>query len=676
MAQEEEILGKAYDSRLMRRLLGYLRPYSWQVAVALLSIFLKAFADVLGPYLTKVAIDRYLAPTRELRSGMWSWLSPRPLTGIGQIAAVYVGLLLFSFLLEFLQTYFMQWTGQKVMFDLRSQIFRHLQRMHVAFYDKNPVGRLVTRVTTDVDALNEMFTSGVVSIFEDIFVLVGIVSIMLCMNWKLALITFAVLPLIVVATKIFRDKVRDSYRRIRTAIARINAYLQEHVSGMVVLQLFNRERKAYDRFSEINRSHMDAFKDAIMAYAVYYPVVEILSSIAIACVIWFGGQDVMRGTTVSSVALEFKWPTILAFHLVTTAASLGVLVAFMQYAQRFFRPIMDFSEKYNILQSAMAASERIFKLLDAPVEVVSPAVTKTPAGPGRIEFDHVWFAYRDVATESGEAHSGNGSDLNKGASGKHVPSKSVEPDWVLRDVSFAIEPGETVAIVGHTGAGKTTLISLLLRFYDVQRGAVRIDGVDVKEMDLADLRGRFGVVLQDPFLFSGTIGGNIRMGTPRIQHGDVEKAAEDVNLADFIRTLPKGFEEEVRERGSTLSTGQKQLISFARALAHNPSVLILDEATSSVDTETEFRVRDALSRMVEGRTSLVIAHRLSTVQRADKIIVMHKGHVREVGTHQQLLAQRGIYFKLYQLQYKDQEVSAVVENGRSARSEITASADD
>jgi ATP-binding cassette subfamily B protein len=348
----------------------------------------------------------------------------------------------------------------------------------------------------------------------------------------------------------------------------------------------------------------------------------------------------------------------------------------MQYAQRFFRPIMDFSEKYNILQSAMAASERIFKLLDAPVEVVSPVVTKSPAGPGRIDFDHVWYAYRDLPAESGDTPSGNPSELAKSGSGKHAPSELVEPDWVLRDVSFTIEPGETVAIVGHTGAGKTTLISLLLRFYDVQRGAVRIDGVEVKEMDLAELRGRFGVVLQDPFLFSGTIGGNIRLGTERISDEQIHKAAEDVNLGDFIRSLPKGFEEEVRERGSTLSTGQKQLISFARALAHNPSVLILDEATSSVDTETEFRVRDALSRMVEGRTSLVIAHRLSTVQRAHKIIVMHKGQVREVGTHQQLLAQRGIYFKLYQLQYKDQEVSPVLENGQSARPEITANADD
>jgi ATP-binding cassette, subfamily B, multidrug efflux pump len=677
MAQEEEVLGKAYDSRLMRRLLTYLRPYRWEVAIAIASIILKSFCDVLGPYLVKVAVDRYLAPMKGTASGLWSWLSPQPMHGIAQISVIYFSLLILTFIFEFLQTYFMQWTGQKVMFDLRSQIFRHLQRMHVAFYDKNPVGRLVTRVTTDVDALNEMFTSGVVSIFEDLFVLMGILGIMLCMNWKLALITFAVLPFIVVATKFFRDRVRDSYRRIRTAIARINSYLQEHVSGMVVLQLFNRERKAYDRFSEINRSHMDAFKDAIMAYSVYYPVVDFFSAIAIACVIWFGGQDVIRKVIANSLALEYHWPTHLLVHVVAVPASLGVVIAFTAYAQRFFRPIMDFSEKYNILQSAMAASERIFKLVDTPVGVVSPAVTTKPEGPGRIEFDHVWFAYRDLPAEgtaelvSTEAPAGNGnSSVADGT-----------PDWVLHDVSFSIEPGETVAVVGHTGAGKTTLISLLLRFYDVQKGAVRIDGIDVKDMDLADLRARFGVVLQDPFLFTGTIGGNIRLGTERILDEHVAKAAEDVNLGDFVRGLPNGFKEEVRERGSTLSTGQKQLISFARALAHEPKILILDEATSSVDTETEFKVRDALDRMVEGRTSLIIAHRLSTVQRADKIIVMHKGQVREMGTHQELLAHRGVYFKLYQLQYKDQELNvaraATPANGiRLTEPEVTARGDD
>jgi ATP-binding cassette subfamily B protein len=620
--QEEEVLGKAYDGRLMRRLLTYLRPYKWHVVVALGAIILKSGLDVLGPLLTKIAIDKYLAKSpNSTHSWIGDRLSATPLTGIAQIGGLYVGILLLTFTLEFVQTYLMQWTGQKVMFDLRRQIFRHLQHMHVGFFDKNPVGRLVTRVTTDVDALNEMFTAGVVSIFEDVFVLAGIIAIMMKMNWKLALITFAVLPLIVYATKIFRDKVRDSYRRIRTAIARINSYLQEAVSGMLVLQLFNREKRAFDKFSSINASHMEAFKDAILAYSVYYPFVEILSAIAIASIIWFGGNDVIRGV-----------------------ATIGVLVAFMQYAQRFFRPIQDLSEKYNILQSAMAAGERVFKLLDTKIEVTSPAITKQPQGPGRIEFDQVWFAY-GVSAQTGE------------------------PDWVLRDVSFVLEPGETIAVVGHTGAGKTTLISLLMRFYDVQRGAIRIDGVDIKEMNLDDLRSRFGVVLQDPFLFSGTVEGNIRLGTARIQDADVEQAAEDVNLADFIRSLPGGFKEEVRERGSTLSTGQKQLISFARALAHNPKILILDEATSSVDTETEFRVRDALNRMVEGRTSLIIAHRLSTIQRADKIIVMHKGQVREMGSHQQLLAQRGIYYKLYQLQYKDQEIPAGAPS-------VTANADD
>lgn len=643
---EEDVLGKAYDSRLMKRLLRYLRPYTWQVTVALGAIVLKATADVLGPYLTKIAIDKYLARTPGATSAFWKWLSPEPLVGIAQIAGLYVGLLVLGFFLDFLQTYFMQWTGQKVMFDLRSQIFRHLQRMHIGFYDKNPVGRLVTRVTSDVDALNDMFTSGVVSIFEDIFVLIGILAIMLRMNWRLALITFAVLPFISIATKIFRDKVRDSYRRIRVAIARINSYLQEHISGMVVLQLFNREERAYQKFSEVNAVHMDAFKDAIMAHAVYYPVVEVLSSIAIACVIWFGGSGVIRGIT-----------------------TIGVLVAFMQYAQRFFRPIQDLSEKYNILQSAMASSERIFKLIDTPVDIVSPDATRTPDGPGRIRFEHVWFAYREGDASARTVAAESLVPTPAASMGAMATPTTDGPDWVLRDVSFTIEPGETVAIVGHTGAGKTTIISLLMRFYDVQKGAITIDDVDIREMDLSDLRWRFGVVLQDPFLFTGTVESNIRLGTAGIEDEDIAKAAEDVNLADFIRTLPRGFKEEVRERGSTLSTGQKQLISFARALAHEPKILVLDEATSSVDTETEFRVRDALARMVEGRTSIIIAHRLSTVQRADKIIVMHKGQVREMGTHQQLLAERGIYYKLYQLQYKDQEVSV-------GGPQVTASADD
>jgi ATP-binding cassette, subfamily B, multidrug efflux pump len=658
--QDEEVLGKAYDSRLMKRLIGYLRPYRWHVVTAVAAIILKAGADVVGPYLTKVAIDKYFTG-KAPESLLDPVLSSEPLTGIGQIATIYMGLLAFAFLLEFAQTYFMQWTGQQVMFDLRSQIFRHLQRMHIGFYDKNPVGRLVTRVTSDVDALNEMFTAGVVSIFEDVFVLAGIVIIMLVMDWRLALITFAVLPLIFLATMIFRQKVRDSYRRIRVAIARINAYLQEHVSGIVPLQLFNREKRAYEKFEKINATHMDAFKDAIMAHAVYYPVVEILSAVAIASVIWFGGGQVLR-----------------------SAVDLGVLVAFIQYAQRFFRPIQDLSEKYNILQSAMASSERVFKLLDTPAEIISPVAPKKATGPGRIEFDSVWFAYRAMP-KSTDGNAEVQPVLDRQISPDEVvrPSEPtserrterveiapVSPDgpmgaearqhqamdWVLRDVSFTIEPGETVAIVGHTGAGKTSILSLLLRFYDVQHGAIRVDGLDIRELDLAAHRRRFGVVLQDPFLFSGTIEDNIRLGSDWVSEQAIQRAAEDVNVADFIRTLPDGFKEKMRERGSTLSTGQKQLISFARALAHEPQVLILDEATSSVDTETEFRVRDALSRMVEGRTSVIVAHRLSTIQRADKIIVMHKGQVREVGNHQELLARRGIYYKLYQLQYKDQEL--------------------
>ena len=634
---EEDVLGKAYDSRLMKRLLTYLRPYRLQVVIALIAIILKAGADVLGPYLTKVAIDKYLANRTESHSLLDRFLSSQPLVGIAQISAIYIGLLLVSFLFEFTQTYIMQWVGQKVMFDLRAQIFRHLQQLHVAFFDRNPVGRLVTRVTSDVDALNEMFTAGVVSIFEDIFVLAGILAIMLNMSWKLALITFAVLPLIFYATTLFRKAVRESYRRIRIAIAKINAYLQEHVTGIVVLQLFNREQKSYQRFEKINRTHMDAFKDAILAHAIYYPVVEVLSAIAIACVVWFGGNQVLRN-----------------------AVSLGVLVAFMQYAQRFFRPIQDLSEKYNILQSAMASSERIFKLLDTRAEIVSPPTPQLPDGPGRIEFDHVWFAYRTLAQAAEEA-ARKGEKLTTAASTVAAAVHTEDEfDWVLRDVSFTIDPGDTVAFVGHTGAGKTTIISLLLRFYDVQKGAIRIDGIDIREMDLAKLRQRYGVVLQDPFLFSGTVADNIRLGSHWITDSSIENAAEQVNVADFVRSLPGGFGEEVKERGSTLSTGQKQLISFARALAHNPKILILDEATSSVDTETEFRVRDALNRMVEGRTSIMIAHRLSTVQRATKIIVMHKGKVREIGSHQQLLANRGIYWKLYQLQYKDQEVPAAM----------------
>ncbi len=625
-AHEDDVVGKAYDSRLMRRLLTYLRPYKWQAGISLVAILLKSVSDILGPYLTKVAVDKYMTHDA---TGKTSWLgrhlSGSPAAGITQIALLYIGTLCFSYVLEFAQTYLMQWTGQKIMYDMRSQIFRHLQRMHVAFFDRNPVGRLVTRLTSDVDALNEMFTSGVFAIFEDVFVLLGIVLVMLRMSWWLALIAFAVLPVIVGITRIFRNSVRDSYRRIRTAIARINAFTQEHVSGMSVVQLFGRERRAFNDFEAVNRTHMVAFKDAILAYALYYPAVELLSSIAIALVIWLGGRGVLHG-----------------------AVTLGVLVAFIQYSQRFFRPIQDLSDKYNILQAAMAASERVFKLIDTPAEVTSPAAPIASPRNGRIEFRDVWFTYERLTPEQTEAL----------ASASPAELEAMPIEWILRGVSFAIEPNETAAIVGHTGAGKTTIISLMMRFYDVQRGQVLIDGIDVRAHDLTALRQHFGVVLQDPFLFTGTIAENIRLGTASITQADMERAAEEVNVADFIHSLPQGFDEPLRERGAGLSTGQKQLINFARALAHRPRILILDEATSSVDTETELRVRTALDRMITGRTSVVIAHRLSTVQRADTILVMHKGQLREHGPHQQLLAQHGIYWKLYRLQYKDQEAES------------------
>jgi ATP-binding cassette subfamily B protein len=632
--QDDDVVGKAYDSRLMGRLLTYLRPYKLQAGISLVAILLKAGLDVIGPYLTKVAIDRYMTAKPSTHPTAFTrWLSPNPAAGITQVAAIYAAALVVSYLLEFVQTYLLQWTGQKVMFDIRSEIFRHIQRMHVSFFDRNPVGRLVTRLTSDVDALNEMFTSGVFAIFEDVFVLSLIVFIMLRMSWWLALIAFAVMPLILVITRLFRKHVRDSYRRIRSAIARINATTQEHVSGMSVVQLFNREQRSFEEFEDVNRQHMVAFKDAILAYALYYPAVELLSSVAIALVIWLGGFGVLRN-----------------------AVSIGVLVAFVQYSQRFFRPIQDLSEKYNILQAAMAASERVFKLLDTPAELQTPSGPRPSDGSGRIEFRHVWFTYQKLEPQQLAA-------IQKAAGPGEILAASPEVEWILRDVSFAIEPDQTAAIVGHTGAGKTTIIGLMMRFYEIQRGSVLINGVDVREQDVNRLRRNFGVVLQDPFLFTGTIAENIRLGSEWITDERMKAAADEVNVGDFIRALPGGFNEPLRERGNSLSTGQKQLINFARALAHDPRILVLDEATSSVDTDTEMRVRSALERMVQGRTSVIIAHRLSTVQQADRILVMHKGVLRELGTHQELLAQRGIYWKLYQLQYKDQEILPVLDAG-------------
>ncbi|MDE1162056.1 MAG: ABC transporter ATP-binding protein [Acidobacteriaceae bacterium] len=640
---DDDVAGKVYDSVLTRRLLGYLRPYTLQAVVSAIAIFIKALSDVFGPYLVKVAVDTYLAPT-----GSPGWLgrhlSRNATTGVTQIGMLYLAALLLSFGLEFVQTYLMQWTGQQIMFDLRKQIFRHIQSLHVGFFDRNPVGRLVTRVTSDVDALNEMFTSGVLAIFEDVFALTFIVVIMLRMSWPLALLTLAVIPGILYATKLFRDHVRESYRRQRAATAKINSFTQEYVSGMSIVQIFNREKRAFSDFSAVNQENKVAWTDAIFAYALYYPVVEFLSSIAIALVLWQGGLAVMRNTN-----------SIAAHHLASgifSTVTIGVLIAFIQYAQRFFRPIQDLSDKYNILQAAMAAAERVFKLIDTDTDIAAPMSPAQGNGSGRIEFRNVWFTYQQLSDDQLAALP------QLSTSSSILPAILADVEWILRGVSFTVAPDNTAAIVGHTGAGKTTITALMMRFYDVQAGQVLIDDVDVREQDITALRRRFGVVLQDPFLFSGTIAQNIRLGSNWITDDEVENAAEQVNVADFIRTLPAGFSEPVLERGSTLSTGQKQLISFARALAHQPGILILDEATSSVDTETELRVRSAIERLITGRTSVMIAHRLSTVQRADTILVMHKGQLHEQGTHQELLALRGLYYKLYQLQYKDQELAA------------------
>jgi ATP-binding cassette subfamily B protein len=632
---DEDPVGKVYDQRLARRLSRYLRPYWVQATIASVAVSIKAACDVTGPYLVKVAVDRYLMATPGPPT---DWIARRlpadPGQGINILAMVYMATLAASYLFSFVQTYLMQWTGQKIMFDLRRDIFRHMQQMHVGFFDTNAVGRLVTRLTSDVDAINDMFTDGILSIVNDFFMLAIMAGLMLRINWWLALLAFVVLPLIYLVTRVFRDSVRESYRRVRAAIARINSFTQEHVAGMQVVQLFNREARAMHDFSAVNELHMIAFKDTIFAYALYYPAVELLSSIAIALVLWRGGFSVIGNGVVT----------------------IGVLAMFIQYAQRFWRPIQDLSDKYNILQAAMAACERIFKLLDTETEIVSPANPVEGDGSNRIEFRHVWFTYQKLTAEQQQAVERAEALGPEQASTELSKLEGVE--WILKDVSFVVEPGHTVAIVGHTGAGKTTLTSLMMRFYDVTAGAILLDGVDLRQQELKKLRAHFAVVLQDPFLFTGTIAENIQLGNEAIDAEQLRRAAQDVNVLDFIESLPLQFDEPVRERGNSLSTGQKQLINFARALAYNPRILILDEATSSVDTDTELRIRGALDRMVEGRTSVLIAHRLSTVQRADTILVMHKAQLREMGTHQELLARRGLYWKLYQLQYKDQENGA------------------
>lgn len=635
---QEEVLGKAYDARLMRRLVGYVRPYRGQMAVAVVLVVLSSILELVGPLATAVALDLFVRPLGGgPLTGVSRWvagvlerngLQPTPAEGLAWCGGVFLVALLLTFGVLYCQSYVMQLMGQRIMRDLRREVFAHLQRLQVSFFDRNPVGRLVTRATTDVDALNELFTAGLVSIFGDVVTLLGIVVVLFALDWRLALVTFSILPLLLLITLWFKARSRDMYRQVRIWIARINAFLQEHVSGMTVVQLFGREETAHEEFRQINRKHRDVNVQTIFYYAVYYPAVELTTALGLGLIIWYGGAKVLAG-----------------------AVSIGALVAFFQYAQRFYEPISDLSDKYNILQAAMASSERIFKLLDAPVEIAAPeqpyrpavvalpldeTLAAVPPGPrprtmrGEVVFDHVGFEYK-----LGEA--------------------------VLRDVSFRIEPGQSVAVVGHTGAGKSTLASLLLRFYDPTRGRVEVDGVDVRLWDLQELRRSIAMVLQDVFLFAGNVGDNVTLGDPAISPERLRWAAGEARALDFVERLPHGFETEVQERGAGLSVGQKQLISFARALAFDPAILILDEATSSVDTETEQRIQEALDRLLVGRTSLVIAHRLSTVQRCDRILVMHKGELREQGTHQELLARRGIYYRLYLLQYRDQLVGAAPE---------------
>jgi ATP-binding cassette, subfamily B, multidrug efflux pump len=609
---EEEALGKAYDSRLMKRLLQYMGPYKWSVIVALALVAVVTPLELAPPLLFGKAIDWYLVPGSAQAIAI-----SKAKMGLVWISLVYLFVLAFDFLAQYIQIRIMQRVGQETMYDMRGEIFGRLQRLPMTYFDRNPVGRLMTRVTTDVDALNDLFAAGVVTMINDFFLLAVMAVVLFIIDARLAVDALAVLPLIFLVTLIFRKYVREANRKIRTAIARINAFLQEYISGMSVVQLFNREQKARAEFARRNKDNMLAWRDAILAYALFYPAVEFLNFATIALIYWAGGLRILHG-----------------------ALTLGVLTAFTMYAQRFFRPIQDLSEKFNILQSAMAASERIFKLLDEPITIDSnPNPEKLVAPRGEIEFRNVWFSYKNVEHPADE-------------------------DWVLRDVSFRIQPGQTFAIVGHTGAGKTTLISLLLRFYDIQRGQILLDGIDIRFLDLQELRRQFGIVLQDPFLFTGTIETNVRLGTNGISRQAVERALDEVGLGDYVRSLPAGVASEVNERGSTLSVGQRQLISFARALAHDPRFLILDEATSSVDTKTELQIREALGRLLSGRTALVIAHRLSTIQHADRILVFHKGRLREEGAHQELLALRGIYYRLYQLQYKEQELH----NGHGAPS--------
>jgi ATP-binding cassette subfamily B protein len=594
--QEEEVLGKAYDARLMRRLIKYLKPYRWHVLLGIILSLLVSAMEAVRPYFTKIAVDTNIAQ--------------HDTHGLFITVVLFFVVMVVRGFIQYANAYLTQWIGQRTIFDLRMEIFRHLQNLSLKFYDKNPIGRLITRVTNDVEVMNEMFSSGIVMVFSDIFTIAGIFYFMFTMNWKLSLVALSVLPFLFYGTFLFRKKAREAYRDVRIQIARINTFMQEHITGMLVDQIFNRERKSFEKFSDINAGHREANIRSIFYYALFYPGVDIIGAVAVGLIIWYAGFNALEGVV-----------------------SVGTVIAFVQFNEMFWRPIRDLSEKYNILQTAMASSERIFHLLD------DNTVLNIHSNPynisnirGDVEFRNVWFAY------------------NPPSDGQH------SPEWILKNISFNIKQGQTVAIVGHTGAGKTTIINLLSRFYDIQKGEILVDGINIQQMNPKDLRKHIAVVLQDVFLFSGNIQSNIDLGDESISNERMMAAARLVGAHRFIEALPNKYAAEVKERGATLSVGQKQLLSFARALAFNPQILILDEATSSVDTETELLIQQAIKKMLHGRTSIVIAHRLSTIQSADNIIVLHKGEIREMGSHQELLALNGIYRRLYELQYKDQEV--------------------
>jgi ATP-binding cassette subfamily B multidrug efflux pump len=595
--QDEEILGKAYDSRLMRRLLKYLRPYKWYVVLGIIMSVAVSGMEAVRPWFTKHAVDVNIAE-RDPQGLLWTAL------------AFFVVLILRA-CIQYANAYLTQWIGQKTIFDLRMELYTHLQQLNLKFYDRNPIGRLITRVTNDIEVLNEMFSSGIVMVFSDVFTIIGILYFMFTMSWELALVALSVLPILIYGTFLFRKKAREAYRDVRIQLARINTFMQEHITGMMVDQIFNREKKSFEKFSSVNGAHRDANIRSIFYYALFYPGIELIGALAVGLIVWYAGFGVLKGTI-----------------------TIGTVMAFLQFNEMFWRPIRDLSEKYNIMQTAMASSERIFNLLDDQSLIANPS-SPIPLQEvrGEIEFRNVWFAY-------------------------------VDEEWVLKDASFTIRPGETVAFVGHTGAGKTTIINLLCRFYEFQKGQILIDGIDIRLMNKEDFRKQMAIVLQDVFLFSGDITSNINLGNDSISLDRVKAAARFVGAHRFIEALPKQYGEAVKERGATLSVGQKQLISFARALAHNPKVLILDEATSSVDTETEILIQQAIRKLLQGRTSIVIAHRLSTIQRANKIIVMHKGEIREMGTHQELLTLGGIYYKLYKLQYKEQEATMLANGAK------------